>query len=138
MSEGDVRDQILDEEHLRLLSIGYWVSAGSTAFFSLFGLMHMGMGVFFTFVPSTHGKDDLPSGVGWMFAAFGFVGFTIMIGLAILKVRVAQCLKRRRSRTFCLVMAGLCCLGLPYGTVLGVFTFLVMARPSVKRLFESG
>jgi threonine/homoserine/homoserine lactone efflux protein len=98
----------------------------------------LGIGVFFTFVPSTHGKDDLPPGLGWVFAGIGFVGFTIMIGLAVLKVRVAQCLKRRHSRTFCMVMAGILCLGVPYGTLLGVFTFLVMARPSVKRLFESG
>jgi hypothetical protein len=37
---------------------------------------------------------------------------------------------------FCLVTAGLACLFQPVGLVLGVFTFLVLLRPSVKILFE--
>lgn len=37
MLDTQARQQILDEEHLRLLSIFYYVSAGTTAFFSLFG-----------------------------------------------------------------------------------------------------
>lgn len=44
-------------------------------------------------------------------------------------------LSRRRHYVFCLVAAGLACLSFPLGTALGVFTFMVLQRPSVKALF---
>ncbi len=58
-----------------------------------------------------------------------------MITMAALKFYTAVCLKQRKSRTFCLVVAAISCLEVPYGTILGVFTFLVLERPSVARLF---
>jgi hypothetical protein len=33
-------------------------------------------------------------------------------------------------------MAGVMCIFMPFGTVLGVFTLIVLLRPSVKPLFE--
>ena len=45
-------------------------------------------------------------------------------------------LARRRRYTFCLVMAAIMCLFMPFGTVLGVFTLVVLMRPSVKPLFD--
>ena len=35
-----------------------------------------------------------------------------------------------------MVVAAVCCLGIPYGTVLGVFTLIVLSRRSVSSLFE--
>jgi len=35
-----------------------------------------------------------------------------------------------------MIVAGLGCLAVPYGTLLGVFTFVVLGRPSVVRLFD--
>jgi hypothetical protein len=34
-------------------------------------------------------------------------------------------------------VAALSCAFMPFGTVLGVFTIVVLVRPSVKQLFES-
>src|SRR5579864_515766 len=45
-------------------------------------------------------------------------------------------IKQRRSRTFYLVLAAISCLEMPYGTVLGVFTFIVLGRDSIARQFE--
>jgi hypothetical protein len=45
-------------------------------------------------------------------------------------------LAQQRRYTFCLVIAGLLCIFIPFGTVLGVFTIVVLVRPSVKALFE--
>jgi hypothetical protein len=36
---------------------------------------------------------------------------------------------------FCLVMGGVECLFMPFGTVLGVFTIIVLMREPVKQLF---
>lgn len=35
-----------------------------------------------------------------------------------------------------MVVAGVSCLSIPLGTALGVFTFIVLSRPSIVRLFE--
>ena len=51
--------------------------------------------------------------------------------LAVAGRRLAQ----RRSYMFCMVMAGVACMLTPVGTVLGVFTIIVLNRPSVRRLF---
>jgi len=34
-----------------------------------------------------------------------------------------------------MIVAGITCLSVPIGTVLGVFTLLVLSRPSVKQMF---
>jgi hypothetical protein len=58
---------------------------------------------------------------GWTFAAFvAFAG---------------RSLQTRSRYTFCLVMAGVECIFMPVGTVLGVFTIIVLIRDSVKELF---
>ena len=46
-------------------------------------------------------------------------------------------LRQRRHRTFSMVVAGFNCLYMPLGTVLGVFTFVVLSRDSVIGLYES-
>ena len=37
---------------------------------------------------------------------------------------------------FCFVIACLACMQMPLGTILGVFTIIVLARPSVKEMFD--
>jgi hypothetical protein len=34
-------------------------------------------------------------------------------------------------------MAGVACLFMPFGTVLGIFTIIVLVRPQVKALFDT-
>lgn len=59
------------------------------------------------------------------------VGWTLAVGLFV----AGYLLARRRGYFFCLVMAGIACTFSPFGTVLGVFTLLVLLRSSVKQLF---
>ena len=47
------------------------------------------------------------------------------------------CLRARKGRTFSLVVAGLNCLHIPLGTVLGVFTIIVLIRDSVRELYAA-
>jgi hypothetical protein len=129
------RQQIVDGEHLKMLRIGYLVSAGTTAFFGLFGFMYVFMGVMFTNMTFEDGKGP-PAFFGWFFAIFGLVFIVFGLGLAVLKVYVASCIKKRRSRILCLVVAGITCLAMPYGTLLGVLTFVVLSRPTVSQLFD--
>ena len=123
-----------------MLGIAYLVSAGMSAVFSFFGLFYAFLGVFITTVPAwappASGQEPPPEFIGWIFGLFGFGMFLIMITAGVLKFMTYRCLKQRRSKTFCMVIAGISCLGIPYGTLLGVLTFLVLSRPSVSTLFE--
>ena len=142
MLDEEVRQQIKDEEHLRLLSLAYMVSAGVTAFFSLFGLMYVFMGTIFTsfishFPQGKQAAEAPPAFIGWIFTGIGLVIFVFGITLALLKWRASRCLKERHSITYCQVIAGLTCLAIPYGLLLGVLTFAVLARPSIVALFRT-
>jgi hypothetical protein len=140
VSDEPLRQAIIDEEHLKLLSIGYLVSAGVAALFSLFGLLYVFLGVMMSIIFSEAAKkgdqSPPPAFMGWFLGIFGLVIFLLLIAMAILKFLTARCIKRRRSRAFCMVVGAISCLEIPYGTLLGVFTFLVLGRNSVKGLFE--
>ncbi len=40
-------------------------------------------------------------------------------------------------RTFVIVIAALSCAFFPFGTVLGVFTIIILSKPEVKSLFQT-
>lgn len=65
-------------------------------------------------------------------------GGIILLGWAFaVCVVLAGCsLAARRRYMFCLVMAGIACAFMPFGTVLGVFTIIVLTQPLVKEMFE--
>jgi hypothetical protein len=79
-----------------------------------------------------------PDAIVWVFVVFGGVVFLAMLSVAAVKVYVGRCLSRRRSRTFCLIVAALTCVGVPYGTILGICTFVVLTRPAVAQMFATG
>ena len=131
------RQSVIDEEHLRLLRIGYFIQGGITVFFSLFGLMYVFMGIVFSSLPTSTDGAAPPRFIGVVFALFGAVFVLGGTVLAVLQFLAAQGLGRRRSRTLCLVAAAISCIFIPYGTVLGICTFVVLGRPSVLRLFSN-
>jgi predicted membrane channel-forming protein YqfA (hemolysin III family) len=126
-----------DEEHLRLLSIFHYVVAGMMALFALFPIFHLIIGLAMLFAPakfSGHG-DPAPAFIGLIFVVFA--GVFIMCGwiFAGFVFAAGRFLARRKHHTFCLVMAGVECLFMPFGTALGVFSIIVLTREPVKKLF---
>lgn len=63
----------------------------------------------------------------------------ILLGwaLAAANIYAGRYLTRREKYTFCLVVAAVNCANTPIGTILGVFTIVVLMRPSVKQMFEA-
>src|SRR5947209_2901347 len=130
-----------DAEHLRLLSIFHYVVAGLAAFFSFFPLLYTTVGVVFIFA-SRHGTakpgEELPPEfLGWIFAVIGMVLFAIGIAMAILILITGRSLAQCKHYSFVLVMACIECLFIPFGTILGVFTIVVLSRESVRGLFST-
>ena len=130
--------QILDDEHLKLLSIFHYVKGGITAGFSCIPIFHVVFGLVLIVAPHLfgHGGDRPPAFLGGLFVILG--GFLILFGwtMAALMVAAGRCLARRKHYTFCFVVACVECLSVPFGTVLGVFTILVLNRQSVRALFN--
>jgi TctA family transporter len=126
-----------DQEHLRLLKIGYYIMAATTAFFSLFALIWVAMGGLFAsgVIPANKNSSDDPRVFGFIFLGIGLAVFILGLVSAFLTYFAGRSLDERRRRIFCLVIAGLCCLQMPWGTVVGIATFIVLDRPSVKALF---
>jgi len=73
--------------------------------------------------------------MGMIFGVLGVGLFVLMLSLGLAKLHTARQLKKRQSKTFCMVVAAISCLGIPWGTVLGVFTFMVLGRERVARQF---
>lgn len=131
------RQELLDLDHLRLLRIGYLISGGVNAFAACIPLIHITLGtlMFLGRFPRPRNADGDLHFIGLFLVIMGSAlsgGFAIF---AVLKLVTARRLRERRSRTFCLVTAGLTCVELPYGTALGVFTIFVLQRPSVAAMF---
>ena len=126
-----------DEEHLRLLAIFHYVMSGVTGLIAMFPIFHLAAGLFLIFGSKYFKGPDgpPPAFLGWFFVIFAC--FFILIGLtmAVLILINGRCLATRKYYTFCQVMSGVECLFMPFGTILGVFTLVVLSCPSVKPLF---
>jgi hypothetical protein len=125
-----------DIQHIKLLSIFHYVVGAITALFSCIPLIHIAIGLAML-SGAFEGKDAPPKFMGWLFVILP--GFTMLCGwtLAVCILIAGRKLAHYRARTYCIVVAGLECILMPFGTVLGIFTILVLMRDSVQELFKS-
>jgi hypothetical protein len=81
-------------------------------------------------------KDQPPVWFGLIFVVMASIIILLGWVFAGLLVYSGRCLARRKHYTFCIVMAAISCMFMPFGTVLGIFSIIVLVRPSVKTLFN--
>ncbi len=127
-----------DQEHLKLLSTFHYVVGVMGIFFSCFPIMHLVIGISMIVSPETmtdKSGNVSPPFVGWMFAVIGGVMVLLGWSASICIILAGRFIARRSHYVFCLFASGLSCLFFPFGTVLGVFDFIVLLRTSVKDLF---
>jgi hypothetical protein len=127
-----------DQEHLRLLIWAHYIWAGTIGFFSLFTLIYVGLGamMFYGGFPQPANSVNDPRVPGLFFMGLGSAFFILGLTFAFLTFFAGRSIRDRRRRIFCLILAGLNCLQVPWGTALGVCTIIVLNRPDVTRLFE--
>ncbi|HWY76341.1 MAG TPA: hypothetical protein VN281_12025 [Verrucomicrobiae bacterium] len=132
-----VQQQIADNEHLKLLAIFHYIAGGLAAFFSCIPFIHLAIGLALMFAPQQFGSPNNrpPQFLGMFFVLIA--SFIILLGWtqAILMFLCGRFISRRAHHTFCFVVGCVECLFMPFGTILGVFTIIVLIRPSVKELF---
>jgi len=131
-----------DESHLNALAIAHYVVGGLGVLFACFPLIHVIFGVSILsgvgeMSATLNGKpvESAPQFVGWVFFAVGFVFFLIGQSVSILLILSGRFLQRRRNYNFSFVLACIACIAFPVGTVLGIFTIIVLSRSPVKTMY---
>jgi hypothetical protein len=127
-----------DLEHLRLLSIFHYVVGGLAAMFALFPIFHLaiGIGMVSGRFPDPTEQRDMEL-FGWLFVAMAAMWIVAALTFAVSVILAGRFLARRTHYTFCFIVAALSCAFIPFGTILGVFTIVVLVRPGVRQLFEA-
>lgn len=136
-----MRDQRkIDSEHLRLLGIFHFVLAGLSAvgigfLFLHYTMMHLVManpGAWKDAKGNGPNPEQFFAIFKWFYLVFG----SLIIAGGIANFLSGLFIRRRINRVFSLVVAGLDCAMFPFGTVLGVFTLVVLLRESVREAYE--
>ncbi len=130
-----------DDEHLRILSVSYYVNAGLALGFCALGLVYIALELNFRANPPQSSDAQviaeftgriLPTGsvqaVAIATALFGVFG--------ICSVLTGRFLASRRRWLYCLITAAITLLYVPIGTMIGWFTIAVLQRPGVKEAFR--
>jgi len=127
-----------DEEHLRILSILYYVLGGLGILGGLFPLIYVAIGVAVVAGGMGGGPGAPPAAMGFFFIVIGGAISLLILALAGCTFYTGYCLAQHKNYMFCFVIACLTCMHMPLGTILGVFTIVVLVRPGVKEMFGVG
>lgn len=153
---------IITTERLRLLSWGYYISGGIGAFFASFLLIYAFMFGAMSFIPESewsseqeqHESSTAPKGdsgeqgksnststapplIVFRIFAVGMVCATVAgWTLAGLTVYAGYCIQKRKHRIFTNVMAAYNVIWIPYGTLLGVLTFIAINSAEARLQYD--
>ena len=127
-----------DLHYLKLLSIFHYIVGGLAVLFSFFPVMYVVIGILALCAPGSLEPEDeaMPLVIGWVFIIIGTVFVVLGWAFAFCVILAGRYLARQVHYVFCMVIGAIECVFMPFGTVLGVFTIVVLAKPSVKKRFE--
>lgn len=129
-----------DESDLRTLSLFTKIYGGFCAFGGI--LMVVLVAVMAFLVPAERAASGRAGGgdgaeVTILYLIIAVVGAIMSGAMTWLYFKSADCIKKRQSKTLIYVAAALACTNAPLGLALGIYTFVLLERPSVKAVFAS-
>lgn len=128
-----------DEKDLKLLTTFHYITGALCAIFACFPLIHLSIGLAFIFAPeSMHSPNQPPPPAffGYIFAVIGGLMFLFGQVIAWSLIISGRFLNKRRHYMYSFCTACLACLFMPIGTILGIFSIIVLSRDSVKQLYN--
>ncbi|MGB0579292.1 MAG: hypothetical protein ACPGVU_06285 [Limisphaerales bacterium] len=123
-----------DAEHIRMLSVFHYVLGGLGIAVTVVTIFMIVAGA--GFVSQANLPEEPPPVALAAFSLIFLGAAAYSLLLAILNLLEGQALKSGGSRTLIYVVSALNCLNVPIGTVLGVFTFIVVSRETVSGQFR--
>lgn len=126
-----------DENDLRTLSIFYYIFGGLAGVSVIWHIIRF----LITMIRNSTGSGDT------LWAPFArptmaspllnslFI-FALIGAIAVLMIITGRLIAGRRHLVFCLVIGAISLIS-PYGIILGVFTIVILMRPSTRELFEA-
>lgn len=120
-----------------MLAVFHYIVGGFTALFSCLPFVHVAIGVAMisgTFANASESSGPPPM-IGWFFIIMGSVFILIGWSIAICMIVAGNKLKAHKSRIFCMVVAAIECMFMPFGTILGVLTLIALSKDSIKEGF---
>ena len=132
-----------DIDQIKIIAIFHYVVAAFAGLFACFPIFHLMIGL--SMLTGGFFSEGAPTDMPFPFPLFGLMFTLIPATIILFGWAFAICLaisgyflSQHKRWLFCIVMAGVSCIFTPFGTVLGVFTIIVLMRPSVKTLFNYG
>jgi hypothetical protein len=124
-----------DVQHIQILSILYYVFAGLNALFVCIPIVYVVFGLALASADFGPKAQPPPRFLGDLLVVMGTFLIAIQLAFTAGYALTGYLLSVHRQRIFCIVMAAITCLSVPLGTILGVFTIIVLVRPNVRVLF---
>ena len=129
-----------DDTNLNNLAIAHYVIGGVMVLFSCLPLIHVFVGLGMISEGSDlfgNAKSPPPPAFGWIFFLAGLAFFVFAQSISISVIVSGRFLKRRKNYPFSFIIGCLTCMFFPFGTVLGVFTIVLLSRETVKGKYEA-
>lgn len=132
-------DQTGKSQALELAGIFHYVLAALIFVGGLPALIMMGIGTVSIMGVLTDGTEDMNIALiplGLIFFVGPLLYLAVMLVMAILVLMAGRRIGNRTNLAFCQVIAGLECLCVPFGTVLGIWTLILLTQDGVKNEFH--
>ncbi len=133
------RQEVIDNEHLKLMSIVHFVYSIPTLLISAYLALYSCMILFMMFVVPFSGDDSIDAEGKIFFGIFAavmfiftFISFLAGIGLIVSGVSIRKKIQRKLSFIITIPLL----MSFPTGTLICVLSIILFNRPSIKKLYS--
>lgn len=120
------------ETYLDILAVFHYVNGALSALVGFAVLTFLGIGL----GAATEWGDNWEMEPGCSIGAIIFLVLVFVGGYAILNILTGRALQTRNHYVLSLVTSALNCLNMPFGTLLGIFTLVLLSDGQVRDIFR--
>jgi len=136
------------ENYLKYLSIGYYVFGVIVCLFSMFPCIHLfiGVGLLSGLIPEPAPPPNQVGGpppeamstfIGVLFTMMSLIFICAGLFLGVCHILAGKNLASRKSHRTTFILACITCVVMPFGTVLGVLSIILLVQEETKSMFLS-